>query len=1031
MILRSATRLYALLLIVIPVLALSSSAQTQPPTLQSLHFEKVAISPNLLSTSSFRSGVSVGSAGSEGSVKGWGWSARNTNATLALSREGHTAGHAIAVKNGTEFGADIYGMLTRNGFLALKPGTRYVLSAWTKSEDPGIAWIGGGRGWQIRLQLPPTGGAWRRVWLNFVAAEEDQTFELRFCTESPCRGLLLDDIKLEEGTEPTPSVPEQTTDKIITIDPLLQNTEVEGDGPFHSDFILYTSKPVLATFAARLASGAPITAETKLEPGAWRVRVEGSSQAADDAEREVSLSAHPAAQPTISARQMLRIYSAKGGVRRIAALTRELKGLRTQLDSVRATGQDVSYPLVSYTVLENFIRYATEDIKHGEVRRALMQIGDLEPMLRRCRLQLDGSGTRSGRLPSVPRWVGTTRPTVEHGAFLAPVFFGAPGSNVPASKNSAPQSRAVRPVFFTGYGAFGQVRADLEKFPSYGVNIIQIEVGPSAIFPKEGVVDTGPIEEMQSILTRAAKAGVAVNLLISPHYFPEWMLNKYPYLHKKREGFLAYCLHAPESKALLQRFVQTLIPPLKDYPALQSICLSNEPVNVEEPCEFATAEWREYLKKIHGSIAALNSAWSSNYSDFEAIAIPDPFKPDTLSNASIRLDYYAYNRQFFAGWHRMLAEAVHSVAPGLPVHVKAMTWTMVSGAEARYGVDAEQFGSFSDINGNDSSNTYEFGAGEFAQGWQMNALDHDLQRSVREAPVFNSENHIITDRDTRYVPATHIYTALWQAAVHGQSATAIWVWERTFNPNADEAGSIMHRPACAEAVGIVNCDLNRAAIEVTALQRASADVSILVSNTARALDPGRYTDSLFKLYTALTFRGMHCGFITEEALERGATVKSRLLYVPSMAHLSARAGRTLLNAAPTVILVGDSDDELTRDEYNRPILAPKNVEHLNYRYGKSGWRELFERLGPQLSAHGVVAPVRLETLDGKPVTGIEWRTVHTSSGLVVNMVNYLRTTQNVRLAGNPGQATDILKGKPLSATITLKPLEPLLIRISR
>jgi hypothetical protein len=50
-------------------------------------------------------------------------------------------------------------------------------------------------------------------------------------------------------------------------------------------------------------------------------------------------------------------------------------------------------------------------------------------------------------------------------------------------------------------------------------------------------------------------------------------------------------------------------------------------------------------------------------------------------------------------------------------------------------VDATWFARFSNINGNDSVNFFDFGDGEFAQGWQLNAMGHDLQRSVLDAPV--------------------------------------------------------------------------------------------------------------------------------------------------------------------------------------------------------------------------------------------------------------------------------------------------------
>ena len=191
---------------------------------------------------------------------------------------------------------------------------------------------------------------------------------------------------------------------------------------------------------------------------------------------------------------------------------------------------------------------------------------------------------------AVPRWTGTKRPIVKE------QFFRGAGS-------LARRRNGGRPVFFTGFGHFGQVVADMEKWPHYGANIIQIEFGPHGVFPAEGQTSDAPMREMLQTLDRAQKAGVAVCLLISPHYFPHWALAKWPHLRKQREGFLQYCLHAPESRELLRRFIATAIAPLKDHPALHSICLSNEPVNEEEPCEFAKQQWQSWLEKRHGDVA--------------------------------------------------------------------------------------------------------------------------------------------------------------------------------------------------------------------------------------------------------------------------------------------------------------------------------------------------------------------------------------------------------------------------------------------
>lgn len=144
------------------------------------------------------------------------------------------------------------------------------------------------------------------------------------------------------------------------------------------------------------------------------------------------------------------------------------------------------------------------------------------------------------------------------------------------------------------------------------------------------------------------------------------MLDKYPHLRKKRDGFLQYCLHAPEGQALLRRFLAAIIPALKDHQALHSICLSNEPVNAEEPCEFARHDWHAWLQKQYGDTATLNRRWRSSYASFDEIPLPNPFAPSPGDQpAPLGREFVLFNQEFFAGWHAMMADAIHQLAPGL------------------------------------------------------------------------------------------------------------------------------------------------------------------------------------------------------------------------------------------------------------------------------------------------------------------------------------------------------------------------------
>ncbi len=578
-----------------------------------------------------------------------------------------------------------------------------------------------------------------------------------------------------------------------------------------------------------------------------------------------------------SARTEMRFFSQPYTRSHLQALQQALPKLKAEIDRLKAAGHDVSYPMVTYTVLENFTGYALEDAGKGEIKRASMALADMEQMRSRLEREIAQAAEAKHALPVVPKWTGDTRPVVKSSSFLAPTTTpGKPG-------------RDIRPVFFTGYGHFGQVRADVEKFPDYGVNIIQIEIGPSATLPSEDKVNDAPARDLLNLLDRAEKAGVAVNLLISPHYVPQWAKDKIA----ERPGNTGYTLRDPVSREMLKRHISALIPAIKGHPALHSICLANEPTYYGNNSQFAVADWHAWLARRHGDIATLNAHWHTSYPSFEEIKLPYAKGEDERKPIGRWVDCVRWNQEFLAGWYRMLADAVHSLAPGLPVHIKVQTPTLLGPADVQSGNDPYLVGCAGDIDGNDSVNWYSFGGGEFAQGWLTNARGEDLQRSVKDAPVFDSENHIIGDRELRYFPAEAVHAALWQQAVHGQSATTIWVWERTFDHMSDFYGDIMHRPGCAEAVGIVNCDLNRAANQITALQQASPDVLILHDTSALIYDGERYDDCSKNLYLALGFAGIKIGFVTERQLEAGVAPGAPVLFVPGATHISDAAFRAL------------------------------------------------------------------------------------------------------------------------------------------
>ena len=704
---------------------------------------------------------------------------------------------------------------------------------------------------------------------------------------------------------------------------------------------------------------------------------------------------------------------------RIESIRTGLPQRKAQLDALRAGGQDVAYPLVTYTVLDNFTGYALDDLNTSGVSWRTNRVGrelpDMEAMAQRLGEQLAGATAGRITLPKVPRWSGDARPKID-----GPSFVAADG----------------RPCFFVGYGHFKQVRDDIEKFPAYGINIVQHgEFGPSGVFLKEDQADDTALNNLINELDRAAKAGVAVDFLISPHYLPQWFFDKYPKLRVPRADFFPWSIYAPQGRELVKKFVDYVIPRIKDKPALLSICLSNEPINCQNPDEYSIAAWHAWLKQRHGDVATLNGRWKTKYATFDEIPQPNALNRSTEPRPGAAwCDFVRWNQQYFAEFHKALADMVHQAAPNLPVHVKATTWHAYRSKNIMSGDDPTLLGAVTDLNGNDSVNLWGFnqragdlierGTRDFAQGWRENALAYELQRSVRDAPVFNSENHLIFDGDSRYIDPAHVRSALWMGAIHGQSATTLWVWEREMsNPASAFGGDIMERASCAEAVGIVCHDLNRVAPQITAIQKGKPDVLILHSNTSAVWDGHPYDDAMMKLFTALSFTGLKIGFVTEWQLEQHQAGEARILFVPGSVHLSDAAFKGIGLMRGQIIFAGD-DKLLSRNEYDQP--RGERVVATTLATGKT-WQETLKAIGPVLQNARVQPAIKVQSDGGD--WGVQWQTATTPEGLVVNLYNARHDPIDVTIGDRA--SVDLLTGQTIAASqkLRLQPMEVRLVRL--
>lgn len=552
------------------------------------------------------------------------------------------------------------------------------------------------------------------------------------------------------------------------------------------------------------------------------------------------------------------------------------------------------------------------------------------------------------------------------------------------------------------------------------------------MLPNETDTSDRAVNDFLAVCDRAAKSNVSIALLLSPHYFPNWALEKWPHLKECQGGFFKYCVHDPEARAVIEKSLRHVIPRIKDHPALHSVCLSNEPLCVDlSRCRVTAKAWPAWLERRHGTVAVLNQRWGTAYADFISIPVPKP----AFEATPACLDFIRFNGETFAEFHRWMADVVHSMAPDMPVHAKIMMGAHFQKTlHGFWSVDPERFAALGQYNGNDAYNMFDKDGSLWNNGWRHCQAGYDFQRSMADLPVFNSENHLIVDRDLDVIPPAHLYEALWQNALHGQSSTTLWLWERCNDYTGDASGSILHRPDCVEAVGRCALDLNRLAHEVAALQNLAPTVTLLWSPSSLVLGCD-YEHHLGLVYEAANFLGQPLGFATEEKLADFARTgvkprpldSTKVLILPQVTHLpdEARAGLAKLQTAGVRLVVYGEAPE--KNDYNQTREAgvfealPKATDS----------DTLFALLTERAAAWSLPTVLKLEDASGKPAFGVEIRSVPLGDGRVASVCNHLREPRTVTLTGAAGKTlTDLITGKKLGATFTAEPMTPLLIQVN-
>ncbi|HTL31263.1 MAG TPA: alpha-amylase family protein, partial [Tepidisphaeraceae bacterium] len=140
--------------------------------------------------------------GFERGAEGWGW-ITSAAAAFEIDKSTKFAGEqSYRIVSSSKFQPDVYCRMSQT-IGGLKENTAYRIGAWVKARGTGIAWLGGGPGWQWRVPFPRGSFEWQHIESVYVTHPGETSLEIMVVVESETKSLWLDDFSIVEDASRT------------------------------------------------------------------------------------------------------------------------------------------------------------------------------------------------------------------------------------------------------------------------------------------------------------------------------------------------------------------------------------------------------------------------------------------------------------------------------------------------------------------------------------------------------------------------------------------------------------------------------------------------------------------------------------------------------------------------------------------------------------------------------------------------------------------------------------------------------------
>ncbi|MBO5059933.1 MAG: beta-galactosidase [Clostridia bacterium] len=539
---------------------------------------------------------------------------------------------------------------------------------------------------------------------------------------------------------------------------------------------------------------------------------------------------------------------------------------------------------------------------------------------------------------------------------------------------------------------------------------------------------TSTVQAFKEKLDSYNEKGIAV--ILNPSLYELYKkLSNYPEAiedGKSYSSHLPYNITHPRVMELTRLYFKTVLPIIKDCENLVAIQLTNEPTFTTADKEYYKADWAEWLENKYQTEAELSSIYGIEYTDFADVPMTD-----TIADTPHYNDWREFNASVMTEYNAELSKMVEEYAPELWVMTKIMMYTAGFARTDFFntGTNYEDMAAAFDINGNDAA-AYLGGKNTI----ESKNMWYDLQTSILERPVFNLENHVISDKaDIDYSKdyAGWVRTNLWQGMLHGLGGNLTWLWGIS-DQQADGAfrnTTMQYRLDCMIENAKVGYDANRLAAEVAAIANKKPDVAVLYSYTS----PVYYRNHEVKMaeaYKALVCRGLKPVFVTEQDLSN--LDKCDMLIVPYATNVPAETLKKILSAAKsgkTVVMLGSGClgyDENNQAQDSATLSALKN------RAVVCGDADIADTIDDLCEDYGLCEVDVTE--NSAKAENVEISSAVVDGRLIINLCNYeTEGSKTVKLSYNGtdvGTCRDLISNTQYSgSTVTLEALKPVMLEV--